>query len=311
MALLNHFLTAGNGFYIHTSLGTFWKWFPEVDADKVLMWGWSHGGCVTQRAVQQGAHVKAAVTFSAVADDALFYNWCVSMNPLLLAAHQLPLCSEAGWRGMHGPDGGNSPDADAPAYQWRSPPWFESLDVGLSQLSDAAINWQTASHPIGMQSRPDVPFLMLQGGAGGFEGHAGDGEIPDWTACELSAAFGSSCTNWFVDSTGSGRTTPLDCATHGFGNLNWNPYLGGNTKPEAGALWNPTQVNWGTNSAGGTHWNLVWVTGDNHTDILTDNSVAWPTFYAFVHSLAWGVDVAASAPKSEGTTLTQEMVAGP
>jgi hypothetical protein len=48
----------------------------NVNASDVLMWGYSDGGCVTQRAVEHGAPVSAAATFDAPTDLVTWYDDC-------------------------------------------------------------------------------------------------------------------------------------------------------------------------------------------------------------------------------------------
>ncbi len=48
---------------------------PEVDRQRVTMWGASHGGCITTRALQRGAPVKAAASIAGISDMAAAYRF--------------------------------------------------------------------------------------------------------------------------------------------------------------------------------------------------------------------------------------------
>jgi hypothetical protein len=273
LALLNHFLTSGSWQNSGLPLNIGRHWVPQVAPNEVLMWGWSHGGCVTQRAVQQGAPVNAAATFSAMADDTTYTKWCPGP----------PMCNKTGWWGMHGPVGDNSPTEAPIAYEWRSPTWFESLTVGAGGLDWESANAATAGHSVGLKARPDVPFLMLQGGH--------DTHIPTDMACELSANIGSSCSNWYY----SLETSPP-----------WVPGSAADPNqaidPHCGALnpyWQPivNSSNPGVVTSGwSANWNLVWLDDDDHlkngnvTGIESD-PVSWANFRSFVDHLGWGVEV--------------------
>jgi dienelactone hydrolase len=47
---------------------------PDTLDDEILMWGHSHGACVTLRALEQGAQVKAAVAVAAPTEFTTWYN---------------------------------------------------------------------------------------------------------------------------------------------------------------------------------------------------------------------------------------------
>ena len=103
----------------------------DVDTTKILMWGHSHGGCITERAVQRGAQVKAAAIFSAPNDMAAWYNY-------IDAGTQAQLALTFGIPSM--------PLSVTPAqspipYDWRSP----------------------AKYKKDLEARSDVKLLMLQG----------------------------------------------------------------------------------------------------------------------------------------------------
>lgn len=104
----------------------------DVDNTRVLMWGHSHGACITERAVQRGALVKAAAAFAAPTDMAAWYGYIDPVTQGQLAT-------------TFGVYGGPSitPAQSAIPYDWRSP---------VKYKEDLA-------------ARKDVKFLWLQGGA--------------------------------------------------------------------------------------------------------------------------------------------------
>jgi hypothetical protein len=52
---------------------------PDANANHVLMWGHSHGSCITERAIERGAPVQIAVSFDGPTD---FTTWS-NNNPIL------------------------------------------------------------------------------------------------------------------------------------------------------------------------------------------------------------------------------------
>jgi hypothetical protein len=224
---------------------------PNADTARVLMWGWSHGGCVTQRAVQQGAQVKAAATFSAVVDEAEYFDY---MGNFLCGGPKCSAPEQTGWAHLHGPDGGNTPETNPLVYSLRDPLAYETWTFGNTHIPTA--------DPGNLRTRPDIPFLMIQGGS--------DRSIPSQPACALSAAIGSSCSNWFVPKPSSAKRFPTDCADAGI--------LAASAWQDAGA-----PANWNAN------WNFVWVEDAPHTSTVEPD--AWSVFHDFVASLNWGVGV--------------------
>ena len=104
--------------------------FPASDPSRVLMWGYSHGACITERAIEQGAPVHVAAAFAAPTDFSAWYDYCGLPGALCSAT---PGHLELGL--------GGSPTTAPAAYEWRSPITF---------ASDLA-------------ARQDVRFLALQG----------------------------------------------------------------------------------------------------------------------------------------------------
>lgn len=104
----------------------------KVDSKRILMWGHSHGGCITERAYEQGAAVAAAVAFAAPTDFAGWYRQC-----------SVPGAACGGTPPGLAFATGGTPDIEAPDYAWRSPLAFAD----------------------GMNIRRDAKFLALQGTA--------------------------------------------------------------------------------------------------------------------------------------------------
>jgi hypothetical protein len=149
-----------------------------VNPNKILMWGHSHGGCVTERAVEQGAPVAAAAAFDTPSD---ILNWrtstftpgldCdlgqgVKFNSSTFNPNDL---NNLGCVAQTQADPSGAPMA----YSWRS-----------SALVAADLKAATVT----------IPFLIVHG--------AGDSWVPVEQACELAYnAFGTSGTYWHYDTT--------------------------------------------------------------------------------------------------------------
>jgi dienelactone hydrolase len=104
--------------------------FPASDPSRVLMWGHSHGACITERAIEQGAPVHVAAAFAAPTDFPAWYDYCgLPGAPCPATPTDLAL-------GL-----GGTPTTAPAAYDWRSPITF---------AADLA-------------SRQDVRFLALTG----------------------------------------------------------------------------------------------------------------------------------------------------
>jgi hypothetical protein len=292
IALVNHFLSLWSVIY-H---GRVPELVPQIIRNEVLMWGWSHGGCVTQRAVQQGGPVNAAATFSAMADDPAYYNWCVLENPVYTAQGKSVRCDSTKWPEMHGPDG-STPLVLPNAYNWRSSVWFESVDVGYGSLAPRRYaNEGSSTGPVGLKAHPNVPVLMLQGGQ--------DQWIPTDMACNLAANLGSSCSTWYYGKTPwvpGGSLDPNQALETHCANLPWQLLVA-----DAGVA---AVENWTANS------NLVWLDDDDHTNdpnrhirgILNDVE-SWHNFRAFVHQLGWGVEVATTTFVPQDAPVPQVLV---
>lgn len=122
---------------------------PEVDPDRVVMWGSSLGGCVTTRALQRGAKVKAAASVFGINNmraEYEFWRTQIATGAGPLAQYQqLVDLAHAGI--------GGTPDDYPEEYQARSP---------IAHLAELPTN---------------VPFLMAHGVA--------DSLVPPSQSCEL------------------------------------------------------------------------------------------------------------------------------
>ena len=99
----------------------------EVDQARIAMMGWSHGGCVTLRALQRGADVRAAVVLHGVTDWVGVYELFAAR-----AAEGLPPDLERIYVDTLttlGEGAGGMPDRRPEAYARRSPLTFvQDLD---------------------------------------------------------------------------------------------------------------------------------------------------------------------------------------
>jgi hypothetical protein len=162
----------------------------------MLMWGHSHGGCITLRAIEAGAPVQAAAVLDAPVDMAKWYNYCdttvfpgnacfTDEVPLPFffngPAPTLALTFSALGPGLLLP---LTPSESPIPYNWRSPITF----AGDLRARGRYLN-------------TDIKVLVLQGNA--------DPLIEPSQACALSQAEGS-FTNFHVQSWGA-CTQSSDC----------------------------------------------------------------------------------------------------
>lgn len=94
---------------------------PYADPDRVIMWGGSHGGCITARAVQRGAPVHAAMDVFGPTDLAINYQFWVDEveagSPQTASYQMLIDIVETAT--------GGTPDQVPEEYQARSPIRFD------------------------------------------------------------------------------------------------------------------------------------------------------------------------------------------
>jgi hypothetical protein len=167
---------------------------PHVNDNHALMWGWSHGGCVTDRAIEQGAPVQAAATFSAMTD-------ITAMTDLVCGDNN----ASCFW-----PFANNwalTPTSDAMAYNWRSPVYF----------------------PADLNARTDVKLLTVQG-VEFKDGIYWDTVLQPGAACELSNVMSPASTNAYLQTSGATLGgSPPDCTS--YTGLTWLPSTGGPASP--------------------------------------------------------------------------------
>jgi hypothetical protein len=189
---------------------------PWVDPTKMLMWGYSHGGCITLRAVEAGAQVAAAATLDAPTNFAAWSNYC---DPCVNFENGENTCAQT--QGdvvginaipLSAPADGGAPDAAAPdagTFYCEAPePMDGGLGCGLVQnplsdspyycvypgppgstagvsaqgvsLSRVPYDWRSPVMYAGdLAARGNVKMLLLQGGS--------DALIEPSQACELAA----------------------------------------------------------------------------------------------------------------------------
>jgi dienelactone hydrolase len=172
--------------------------WPSVDTDRVLMWGHSHGACVTVRALQRGVKVKAAAAFAAPTDMAAWYGYSPPSTPTdtEFTNNRLALATTFGDITTT-PRTRVTPDQSRIPYDWRSP---------VTYAED-------------LKARTDVKILLLQGAA--------DLQIHPSQACALARAYapsnspeGTASMNWHLGASGAAvGGSPFDCA--GITGLTW------------------------------------------------------------------------------------------
>jgi len=156
---------------------------PYSDPDRVAMWGGSHGGCITLRALQRGAPVQVAIDVFGPTDMAANYQFWregVESGSEWAAVHQSLIDT------LDTAVGG-SPDEYPEEYQARSPLHFvEDLPEG-------------------------VPLLVTQGTI--------DALVPPDQSCALGAAVGLE--SYHLDAAQAEVTTPpVGCEDSG---ITWQP----------------------------------------------------------------------------------------
>src|SRR5262249_990710 len=120
----------------------------EVDTTRMVMWGHSHGGCVTLRAVEHGVQLAAAASFSGPTDFAAWGAMNDNAGNDMLGMLAPSACTSAVFlaNGCVGPATPAATPLNAPmAYLWRS---------AASQSSTLAGDLNARA--------PDMPVLILQ-----------------------------------------------------------------------------------------------------------------------------------------------------
>jgi alpha/beta superfamily hydrolase len=151
---------------------------PYADPDHVVMWGGSHGGCVTLRALQRGAPVRAAAAIYPPADIGQVYRFwqarIANDDPQVDFYRQLSTIVSTAT--------GGTPDTAAGAYAARSPLGFAA------------------------QLPATIPLLVVHGTA--------DTIVPVAQSCALAAD--ASLVSYHLDGSQQPTTAAPDgCATGG------------------------------------------------------------------------------------------------
>jgi len=189
---------------------------PYADRDRVVMWGGSHGGCITTRAVERAAPVDAAVDVFGPADLASNYQFWVDQieagtGPTAAYQELVQVVDDA--------IGG--PPADYPdQYAARSPGNFE-LPAGLPFM---------VTHGTVDELVPVAQSCDLVAGAGGFTAFHLDGSQAEVTSppvgCEDAGLTWSAGPRPSPGWPGGRYLVVYDGLGHGFGGAAGNAMLG-------------------------------------------------------------------------------------
>lgn len=178
-----------------------------VNKAKLLMWGYSHGACITERAVQRGAKVTAAAAIAAPADMRRWYD--------------------------DSPDGGpGASPCNGPGSKYTLPCTFgDFTPAGAVRPLDSPIpyDWRSpASYPAELAARKDVKFLLIQGG--------NDLELKPVQVCKLAAnAWGNTSFNWHFDTFENVVSPAAPATCSDYPQLAWRPTPAPSSLP--GAAW--------------------------------------------------------------------------
>jgi hypothetical protein len=247
-----------------------------INPTRTVMWGYSHGACVTERAVESGVQVSAAAAFSAPTDFVDWYDYCPSLTPTDSACHhKFPdnqyLIEDT--LGIHNFLPVAPSDSRIP-YDWRSP---------VTYAADLA-------------ARKDVSMLLLQGN--------NDVLVETAQACELAnSAWGGSSVNYHfpvhtpgipyspsnnppaappvmdaattqapggADHTGNSYGVPTGCDKGDFSSLVWKP------SPPAPTTWSQ-----------GTNYLLVYDGLDHNNETGGPYGIVYPFGPAFIDFAHW------------------------
>lgn len=165
--------------------------FPsEVDTTRMVMWGHSHGACVTLRAVEHGVPLAAAAAFSPPTD---FARWAgTNGNPPNILLGQNVACNSLGIKNNTCSASPQATPSAAPmAYTWRS----------------SGTSTSTLAGDLNARG-PNLPVLILH--------DTYDEVVPVDQSCELSSlAWGSHALNLHFDASGNavGTAPPVSCDT--------------------------------------------------------------------------------------------------
>jgi len=139
---------------------------PTVNTSQVLMWGASHGGAITLRAIQSGALVNAAIALAPATDWAQIFNDCLG-NPDPVCAAIVDTANPPA--SFLATEMGGTPATHPRSYAWRSP----------------------YSFPLDLAARKDVKVAIMHGIA--------DATVHVKQACKLAtSAWGTEFKAWHV-----------------------------------------------------------------------------------------------------------------
>jgi dipeptidyl aminopeptidase/acylaminoacyl peptidase len=189
---------------------------PYADRDRVVMWGGSHGGCITTRAVERAAPVHAAVDVFGPADLASNYQFWVDQ----IDAGTGPTASYQQLVQVVDDAIGGPPDEYQDDYAARSPGNFE-LPAGLPFM---------VTHGTVDELVPVAQSCDLVAGAGGFTAFHLDGSQAEVTSppvgCEDAGLTWSAGVRPSPGWPGSRYLVVYDGLGHGFGGAAGNAMLG-------------------------------------------------------------------------------------
>jgi hypothetical protein len=238
----------------------------NIDANHTVMWGASHGGCVTERAVESGVQVTTAAAFSAPTDLYNWYQYCPPNSSPPSACSKLANVQGdlgAALGQISAPAFPVSPTQTRIPYDWRSPASF-AADLG---------------------ARKDVSMLLVQGND--------DALVEPAQACELANnAWGSSGTSYYFPLNTLGSPPTVSNAA------NNGPPPGG---ADMGKIYNVAHtgcdqatfpsLNWGSatahavNWSKGTHYLLVYGGVDHNNESVSSGHIG--VINAFGSSPSW------------------------
>jgi hypothetical protein len=232
--------------------------FPtEVDTTRMVMWGHSHGACVTLRAVEHGVQLAAAAAFSPPTD---FARWAATNdNPTNVMLSAGVSCNSS-----------QVLNNDCTATTWA---WPSTAPMAYTWRS-AGTSTSTLAGDLNARA-PDMPVLILHG--------TYDEVVPVDQSCQLSSlAWGANALNLHFDTSGTAVTTqlPVSCDTSAGGLCIAPP--GGWSCP--GLKWTASSIPSGKLKPGRylAVYDQCTTAPECHGAILDPNGKAWQDFAAFV-----------------------------
>jgi len=169
----------------------------DVAPGEILMLGGSHGGCITLRAVAQGAHVKAAIALSPPTEFADGYTWGIPRvarfwKSWLVEVRRLALLP---------PPTASELDAYAATHVLQNEADWRALMGGLPDTQPEGYSARSATRTVvDLQRRRDVALLLVA--------QLGDEVVPARHSCMLARLLDAD--SRFLDKFGSPSALPLD-----------------------------------------------------------------------------------------------------